>query len=433
MSGDGHFVRLRGLPWSCSADDVIKFLAGCNVSKGAGSVSFTTRDGRPTGEAFVELESEEDVQRAMEKDRKTMGHRYIEVFQAKESELHWAMSQAGFSVPDSGGDGCVRLRGLPFSCSKEEIAQFFAGMEIVPNGITLPVDYQGRSTGEAFVQFSSTEAAEQAMGKHKDKIGHRYIEVFKSNRSEVRAYYDPPKRLMLGLGTGTRPGPYDRPGMGRGGMGLRGFDRMRRGGYGGGYGGTYEESYNYGEGYTYDGRGLSAGDGTYRAGGHFVHMRGLPFRATELDINNFFAPLTPLRVQIEYDPSGRPTGEADVEFSSHDDAVASMTKDKAHMQHRYIELFLNSTDPNLAYRNVMGFQGGYGNMEGGEASSVYGAGQGGGASYGTDSYGNTYRDDSFAAGGTMATGYSQAGVGNQGYYGNGSQVMSKMGRGGWGM
>jgi hypothetical protein len=36
------------------------------------------------------------------------------------------------------------------------------------------MDYQGRSTGEAFVQFASKEIAENALGKHKERIGHRW-------------------------------------------------------------------------------------------------------------------------------------------------------------------------------------------------------------------------------------------------------------------
>jgi len=47
-------------------------------------------------------------------------------------------------------------------------------MEIVPNGISLPTDYQGRSTGEAYVQFINKEVAEKALLKHKEKIGHRW-------------------------------------------------------------------------------------------------------------------------------------------------------------------------------------------------------------------------------------------------------------------
>ncbi|XP_056386260.1 heterogeneous nuclear ribonucleoprotein H3 isoform X2 [Hyla sarda] len=167
---------------------------------------------------------------------------------------------------------------------------------------------------------------------------------------------------------GQRPGPYDRPMGGRGGGGGgayfgagRGnmYDRMRgSGGYGGGYGGFDEYSgynnYGYGaDGFDdrlregrgipqgYPGTGGDAGSGFHS--GHFVHMRGLPFRATESDIANFFSPLTPLRVHIDIGADGRATGEADVEFATHEDAVAAMSKDKNNMQHRYIELFLNST------------------------------------------------------------------------------------------
>ena len=48
------------------------------------------------------------------------------------------------------------------------------GMEIVPNGIMLPEDRTGRSTGEAYVQFASPDIAERALTKHKERIGHRW-------------------------------------------------------------------------------------------------------------------------------------------------------------------------------------------------------------------------------------------------------------------
>ncbi|KAJ8408893.1 hypothetical protein AAFF_G00247110 [Aldrovandia affinis] len=328
--GEGFVVRIRGLPWSCSVDEVQRFFSDCKIASNGTSVHFTyTREGRPSGEAFVELESDDDLKIAVKKDRETMGHRYVEVFKSNNVEMDWVMKHTGPNCPETEGDGLVRLRGLPFGCSKEEIVQFFSGLEIVPNGITLPVDFQGRSTGEAFVQFASQDIAEKALKKHKERIGHRYIEIFKSSRAEVRTNYEPPRKAM-GM---QRPGPYDRPGGGRGysSMGRGGsYDRMRRGGYGGGEG-------------VSDGRYSDGGSSFQSTTGHCVHMRGLPYRATETDIYSFFSPLNPVRVHIEVGPDGRVTGEADVEFATHEDAVAAMSKDKANMQHRYVELFLNST------------------------------------------------------------------------------------------
>ncbi|XP_036306107.1 heterogeneous nuclear ribonucleoprotein H isoform X8 [Pipistrellus kuhlii] len=434
--GEGFVVKVRGLPWSCSADEVQRFFSDCKIQNGAQGIRFIyTREGRPSGEAFVELESEDEVKLALKKDRETMGHRYVEVFKSNNVEMDWVLKHTGPNSPDTANDGFVRLRGLPFGCSKEEIVQFFSGLEIVPNGITLPVDFQGRSTGEAFVQFASQEIAEKALKKHKERIGHRYIEIFKSSRAEVRTHYDPPRKLMAM----QRPGPYDRPGAGRGynsiGRGA-GFERMRRGAYGGGM-----SDHRYGDG----------GSTFQSTTGHCVHMRGLPYRATENDIYNFFSPLNPVRVHIEIGPDGRVTGEADVEFATHEDAVAAMSKDKANMQHRYVELFLNSTagasGGAYEHRYVELFL----NSTAGASGGAYGSQMMGGmglsnqSSYGgptsqqlSGGYGGGY------GGQSSMSGYGSQGAVNSSYYSSGSRAsvgvngmggMSSMSSmsGGWGM
>jgi len=48
------------------------------------------------------------------------------------------------------------------------------GMAIVPNGIIIVKDGQGRAAGDGFVQFSSPDVVDQALEKHKEKIGHRW-------------------------------------------------------------------------------------------------------------------------------------------------------------------------------------------------------------------------------------------------------------------
>jgi hypothetical protein len=53
---------------------------------------------------------------------------FITVFKAKRSEMEWVVKRSGLNFENAMDDGCVRLRGLPFGCSKEEIEQFFSGM-----------------------------------------------------------------------------------------------------------------------------------------------------------------------------------------------------------------------------------------------------------------------------------------------------------------
>lgn len=49
------------------------------------------------------------------------------VFKSNNVEMDWVMKHTGPNCPGTAGDGLIRLRGLPFGCSKEEIVQFFSG------------------------------------------------------------------------------------------------------------------------------------------------------------------------------------------------------------------------------------------------------------------------------------------------------------------
>uniref|UniRef100_A0A1E1WGD0 RRM domain-containing protein n=1 Tax=Pectinophora gossypiella TaxID=13191 RepID=A0A1E1WGD0_PECGO len=135
-SGDSsHIIKLRGLPFSTTVEDVLDFLVGVNVVGGKEGVHLTeVRPGRPSGECFVEVETTQDVEEALKKDKENMGKRYIEVFSTDRQDMEWALnamrqSENGFGGISNVSDdmGIVKLRGLPFGCSKEEIVQFFNG------------------------------------------------------------------------------------------------------------------------------------------------------------------------------------------------------------------------------------------------------------------------------------------------------------------
>lgn len=55
------------------------YIGEAKVKGGAAGVHLTmAREGRPSGEAYVEMESEDDLKAALKKDREHMGNRYIE-------------------------------------------------------------------------------------------------------------------------------------------------------------------------------------------------------------------------------------------------------------------------------------------------------------------------------------------------------------------
>ena len=62
-----------------------------------------SRDGRPSGEAFVEFVSDEDLEKALEKHNEHMGHRYIEVFKTKTSEMEWVVGKSAVRSPNGFG------------------------------------------------------------------------------------------------------------------------------------------------------------------------------------------------------------------------------------------------------------------------------------------------------------------------------------------
>eukprot|EP00112_Aurelia_sp_Birch-Aquarium-sp1_P014871 Seg3242.4 transcript_id=Seg3242.4/GoldUCD/mRNA.D3Y31 product="Heterogeneous nuclear ribonucleoprotein F" protein_id=Seg3242.4/GoldUCD/D3Y31 len=406
-------VKLRGLPWSVTAEEIKSFLNDCELNEGEDIHLTYTKDGRPSGEAFVALHTQEDFEKALSHDKEHMGKRYIEVFASKYSEMEWVVTRMAGGEGD--GEAVVRLRGLPYGAQKQDIAEFFAGLEIAPYGITITLDQDGRCTGDAYVQFASPKEADQALQKHKEKIGHRYIEIFKSSKSEIKYVVGPKLKPLMSI----RPHPYERASgsyggsraRGRGGLGASGFnddfglDDLGAGGFGGsgGRGRGPRGARPSGGGGGGSGRnGGRGGSSTMQVmnstTGHSVHMRGLPFDSSDDDIMQFFTPLNPVSIRIIYEPNGRPKGEADVDFATHEAASAAMGKHKQNMGRRYIELFLQSSPSGYSGGwsgglrsggsgfgssdgdSKSGYAGGYGSSYGGgygrSGSSGYGSGGG---------------------------------------------------------
>ncbi|XP_064509828.1 G-rich sequence factor 1 isoform X2 [Pseudopipra pipra] len=294
----------------------------CRIRNGENGVHFLlNRDGRRRGDALIELESKADVQRALEKHLRYMGPRYVKVFEVHDSDVEGLMR----SLRDESqamNDGVVLLRGLPFSSTEEDIADFFAGLKIAD----IAFIYRGdRRTGEAFVQFATPEMAAKALLRHKEYMGNRYIEVYVSRKHQMQRHMSYDKQLVT-------------------------YSKMRReyeslpeeGGWRGMRGSNAQEENRLYRGETENSRSvLEPGNTSSSPARHCVHMKGFPTQATAQDIINFFAPLRPTRILVEYNSQGEATGEAEVHFESREDAVAAMAKEGSQMECSAIELSLN--------------------------------------------------------------------------------------------
>ena len=71
------------MPWSATKRDIANFLEHVNISRGHGGIIIKLNDrGQPSGEAFVEVERQDDVVAAIRCHRRYMGSRYVKVYEA---------------------------------------------------------------------------------------------------------------------------------------------------------------------------------------------------------------------------------------------------------------------------------------------------------------------------------------------------------------
>jgi len=145
--------------------------------------------------------------------------------------------------------------------------------------------------------------AELALGRNRQNMGRRYVEVFRCKKQDY--YHAIAGEVSIGGGS---------------------FDSAE---------------YNHGSPVARPKKTTTDEDKAQMEYTQVLKLRGLPYSATESDIVEFFGDyeLNEGKVHIARRPDGKATGEAYAEFPSAEVAKKAMCKDKMTIGSRYVELF----------------------------------------------------------------------------------------------
>uniref|UniRef100_A0A8C9YF58 Epithelial splicing regulatory protein 2 n=1 Tax=Sander lucioperca TaxID=283035 RepID=A0A8C9YF58_SANLU len=294
-------IRARGLPWQSSDQDIARFFKGLSIAKGGVALCLNAQ-GRRNGEALVRFINSEHRDLALERHKHHMGSRYIEVRFSTSNEVAQFLSKENQVI--------IRMRGLPFTATPQEVLSFLGPESPVTDGAEglLFVKYpDGRPTGDAFVLFSCEEYAQNALKKHKQILGKRYIELFRSTAAEVQQVLN--RYMSAPLISTLPPSP------------IVPVPVLATPPY------------------------LQAASSTRDC----VRLRGLPYTAGIEDILEFMGEHTvdikPHGVHMVLNQQGRPSGDAFIQMKSPDKSF--MVAQKCHkktMKDRYVEVFQCSTE-----------------------------------------------------------------------------------------
>eukprot|EP00953_Heterococcus_sp_UTEX-ZZ885_P021245 11857-Heterococcus_DN1.PRE.1 len=185
-----HVLRMNGLPWSTRNEDVRKFFKECSVIDDLDGIHICiNKEGRPSGDAYVIFETEQDVATALKKNKDTMEGRWIELFDSTKSDMGTGLQQTAAAGrnelidhkevykalgagKDAGFSGVLKLRGIPFTTTKAQVRKFFEEFGVEDKSIFIVTRVDGKPSGEAFAVFKDEEESRVAMQKlDKKKLG----------------------------------------------------------------------------------------------------------------------------------------------------------------------------------------------------------------------------------------------------------------------
>ncbi|XP_008416968.1 putative RNA-binding protein 19 [Poecilia reticulata] len=169
-------VKLRGVPFNIKEQQIREFMtplrpAAIRIGR--------NETGNRTGYVYVDLHSDEEVEKALKKNKDYIGGRYIEVFRVDSSGAKSKRNKNDKEIDrnftrklkedeeeeDVSESGRLFIRNLPYTCTEEEMKELFAKYGPLSE-ILFPIDnLTKKPKGFAFVTYMIPENAVVALAK----------------------------------------------------------------------------------------------------------------------------------------------------------------------------------------------------------------------------------------------------------------------------
>ncbi|KAM9359910.1 putative RNA-binding protein 19 [Symphorus nematophorus] len=169
-------VKLRGVPFTVKEQQIREFMTPL---KPAAIRIGRNESGNRTGYVYVDLHSDEQVEKALKKNKDYIGGRYIEVFRVdssmgkgkrdrKDKEIDRNFTRKlkeDEEEEDVAESGRLFIRNLPYTCTEEEINELFAKHGPISE-VLFPIDnLTKKPKGFAFITYMIPENAVTALAQ----------------------------------------------------------------------------------------------------------------------------------------------------------------------------------------------------------------------------------------------------------------------------
>nr|XP_015828071.2 probable RNA-binding protein 19 isoform X2 [Nothobranchius furzeri] len=167
-------VKLRGVPFNVKEQQIREFMTPLKPA----AVRIGKNDsGNRTGYVYVDLRSDEEVEKALKKNKDYIGGRYIEVFRVdsfgdkrdkrdkKEDRNFTRELKKDEEEEDVSESGRLFIRNLPYTCTEEEMKELFTKHGPLSE-VLFPIDSLSKKPkGFAFVTYMIPENAVTALAE----------------------------------------------------------------------------------------------------------------------------------------------------------------------------------------------------------------------------------------------------------------------------